>query len=527
VRGEAPRPVTATTEKKRFAKDRKRKKKGVTDTPLEDSMASRSVVLKLNHRQRVMLKELASAYNYVWNRAVRYIHQVANNDLEGRALFEQKKRVDAQHLLDQYKKDRCKLKESHHKTLEQANQRVAKAETKCKDKPTATNKKAVAAAKKKVARLKLSYQKRVIKAVKKHERDRRKVFAQVYVPPVGGKEVRENACRYSHGEWNPDHLRWFKEFLQKHWGYQSTDRTRDCAALGVVDVLKACRTKNITSFDIKFRSRKDNFVTVFNQRDFAEITKPRRLGPLLDRNNRPVRTPSSEFKIIFNRSTRQWRLFHTIPLSRAEVDEEERREVLTLDPGVITTYTGVCLETYKVYEYDGIEHVKKYIVRLKNKADKLRRIIAKEKKQGGDKSTLRRLRKNMCAANDKVSRRIKDAHCCIAKDMCKRFRNIILPEFRVKGMTGKGRLGKGTKKVMLAWSHYRFKGVLAQAARRHDTTVIESWEPYTSQTCSQCYRLTRCTGREFKCRFDDCRFKCSRDWNGAINNALVCLVNPP
>ncbi len=229
--------------------------------------------------------------------------------------------------------------------------------------------------------------------------------------------------------------------------------------------------------------------------------------------------------------------------------------------------TGLCMETMRVFEYGTRENLHETVVPLKNKQEVIlrkRRKFVKDHPVSDDTNGLepavqkvsctwktidpmdkwgkvkmchdacqkckrrciRRMTRNAIRLSNKVSNRVKDAHCCIAKSMCQQFRTILIPDFRVKGMTGRGKSSKAVRKDMLAWCHYKFKQILVQAARRTNTTLVQTWEPYTSQSCCLCHRVTRCTGDTFKCRFDDCGANIPRDWNGAGNNCLSFLALP-
>jgi transposase len=517
------------------------------------TIASRNVVLKLNADQRRKLVLAGKAYNYIWNRAVDTVRRLAREDTDGQQRAREVNTAELAKIKAKLDNDLSKARNTLDKALAKANKAITQArdciaEIRSKRgtlsqtvmKKLETKRRVISSSQKSRTKAKRAYKSRVASAQREFQRKARKVHARKFVSwGITSQAVR--ACnRYGSSVWTEEHLAFFQVELKNQWRkYTNTDRTRDAAAINVHAILKAQRTKRMPFFAIKKRSRKDNWVAVFNQRDFEGITADDVLGPLMDRHGKKVSAPPSEFKIIHNRSDGSWRLFYTVDASPYPKPREPRAEVMALDPGVNTFMTAVTADDNVVREYGTISDLVQAIAPLKNKAEKLQRFVKlclegnvkaevhlanpKYPERHRRNRVIRRLRRNVHRANTKVSRRIKDAHSCIAKDMCLNAKAILHPEFRVRGMTSRDKSGKLTRKAMLLWSHYKFRGVLQQAARRAGTVVVKTWEPYTSQSCMSCRRITRCSGREFRCRFPDCATVIPRDWNGAVNNMLAFL----
>ena len=90
----------------------------------------------------------------------------------------------------------------------------------------------------------------------------------------------------------------------------------------------------------------------------------------------------------------------------------------------------------------------------------------------------------------------------------------------------KRRIGKGTARGMMTWSHYLFKELLKTTALREGTKLVIVTEEFTSKTCSCCGTLHHNLGRSkvFKC--PSCRRTMDRDENGARNILLKsCIEN--
>ena len=125
---------------------------------------------------------------------------------------------------------------------------------------------------------------------------------------------------------------------------------------------------------------------------------------------------------------------------------------------------------------------------------------------------------------NKVSNRLKDAHCKIALFLAKNYDVILCPDFLVKGMTGRGgRIGKNNRKNMLYWSHYAFKQRLRNACEKYGKILLDTKEYYTSKTCSLCHRFNDVgSSKIYKCKY--CNLTTGRDMNGAVNNLLIHLI---
>lgn len=71
---------------------------------VEDCRVTRQVAIEPTHAQRRKLKMLASAYNYVWNRAVAYLNKVARDDIEGQRVYAERKTADIAAVRAEYAK---------------------------------------------------------------------------------------------------------------------------------------------------------------------------------------------------------------------------------------------------------------------------------------------------------------------------------------------------------------------------------------------------------------------------------------
>lgn len=368
-----------------------------------------------------------------------------------------------------------------------------------------------------------------------------------YVPPRLPYADIESRARMREGTLSEKERLLFFDILNRHLRNRTfLDRPTASMVKGVIAVLKAQVTKNSPHFVIRKRSRKSNIVATFNRRDFEMLTRSENLGPLFCRHDggtvAMVIAPPSEFKIIFNRARRRWTMTYTEPLV-VEQPPADRCGLGANDPGVAVFQTFVQMDTGEVHEIGTRDDLYKYVIPFNKKAEfheraahrasqarKAAYIAARPDERHGVlcDQKLRRVARNhkwhAQRLRTKVSNRIKDAHCSVAKYMCQRVETLCQPAFRVKAMTERGTSGKATRVEMLAWSHYKFKCHLISACQRYQTTLINTLEPYTSKSCVACHRFGSHDGRFFECDNESCvvdRFP--RDWAGAINNAIVAV----
>lgn len=204
------------------------------------------------------------------------------------------------------------------------------------------------------------------------------------------------------------------------------------------------------------------------------------------------------------------------------VEHTDDLKVVALDPGVRTFNTAVDSKG-NVTEFAPGDVGRIY--RLCHHMDKLQ-------SKAFDKATPSKRRYNLRKAWHRSIKRVKDLVMDVrnktVKHLCKNYDVIFLPEFNTKQMVNraKRRIGKGTARGMMTWSHYSFKELLKTTALREGTKVVIVTEEYTSKTCSCCGELHRNLGgsKVFKC--PSCRRTMDRDENGARNILLKsCMEN--
>ena len=144
-----------------------------------------------------------------------------------------------------------------------------------------------------------------------------------------------------------------------------------------------------------------------------------------------------------------------------------------------------------------------------------------------------RLKRKIKYTYNKIKHCVKDLHHVVTKYLATNYKQVIIPNFRVKEMTAKKHNGKirtlckSTVKQMLNWSHYSFRQLLKYKMKRYGGSIHECTEEYTSMTCGKCGRLNHKLGgnKTFKC--PHCDHIQDRDVNAArnifIKNIRACI----
>ena len=136
--------------------------------------------------------------------------------------------------------------------------------------------------------------------------------------------------------------------------------------------------------------------------------------------------------------------------------------------------------------------------------------------------TARRLKIKLAKERRRLHNWMQAAHYDSANFMLERFDVIIQPELRVSELAKKTdrKLGSTAVRNMLTWSHYAYRQRLKSASIRYaGRHVIESQEPGTSKTCTNCgywHAGLALSDRTFVC--PRCHIAVDRDVAGARNN---------
>ncbi len=111
---------------------------------------------------------------------------------------------------------------------------------------------------------------------------------------------------------------------------------------------------------------------------------------------------------------------------------------------------------------------------------------------------------------------VNELHWKTISFLIENYDNIIIPEFRIKGMLKSNKISKMTKRLMAMFSFHTFKERLLFKCKMHNKKFMLVTEEYTSKTCTNCGALNDTYGKEYlQCQH--CNIKMDRDVNGSRN----------
>ncbi|MDM8551497.1 transposase [Desulfobacterales bacterium HSG2] len=198
---------------------------------------------------------------------------------------------------------------------------------------------------------------------------------------------------------------------------------------------------------------------------------------------------------------------------------ENQGPVVALDPGVrsfISFYSPDFSGNIGKGDFSRIQRLCCHLDNLISKRDRCKN---KQKRRSLTKAT-RRMRA-------KIRDMITELHYKTAKFLTDNFSVILLPTFETGQMTLKGgrKIRKKTARMMLTFSHYRFKGILRWKASQNGAVVADCCEAYTSKTHPQTGEVRKVGGAKW-IRLTDGSMA-DRDITGARNILLRALADSP
>lgn len=202
--------------------------------------------------------------------------------------------------------------------------------------------------------------------------------------------------------------------------------------------------------------------------------------------------------------------FFCVPIT---VDPDEflnTDKAISLDPGEKHPFTG--FDGEKAYEFG--ERTRKIIARKFSQLDSLNKNIFSSKERI-PKKTYKNARRKRTRINRKITNCIDNFHKQTSNFLTKEFDTILLPVFKSKKII-EGDLNKKSKRMIQAFSHYRFREILKQQCLRRGKRLVICDEYFTSKTCGKCGELNEIgNNREFTC--ENCQTHYDRDLNAARN----------
>lgn len=349
-----------------------------------------------------------------------------------------------------------------------------------------------------------------------------------------------------------------KEHL-KRLKFATVDRTLDKAYDSLVSIIKQQKTKDKYFFNLTLRTRKNNPIFFFNQRDY----KVKNVKALFTDLQLPA--PESEFYFIYKRDKKKWYLNYNVEYNlKASINNNvnQPKTIVGSDPGVRKWFTTYQLNDNSYQQHQLSDNLKKKIKANSKLQRQLNYLVSYTKNLKNrdveedeyyyslqylftpgyvnigykvhDENCFLKLKKVRIAKarmQSKVSTLLKDAQYKMAHWFCDDNDLVVYPSFKVSEMIKKKekrrrrKIQKKTVKDLLTSSFGMFKERLKEVAEKTDTVIINSYEPYTSNTCRDCKRMTITGSKEtFTCRYQDCGLVCDRDENSAFLNTIVMFI---
>lgn len=210
-----------------------------------------------------------------------------------------------------------------------------------------------------------------------------------------------------------------------------------------------------------------------------------------------------------------------VPVEKKIKEKKKKNIQCSIDPGErnFNTLYGTDKEAFLVGKSFKIDKLSLTASNLRNGIDKY-----------GNKINKRKKRKNVIKIAGNMERKaknlIKDIHHKLCKFITSKYSNVIIPEFKTQEMVKKKegkirKIGNGTARRLLRWSHYKFRQLLIAKGEINNCKINVESEEWTSKTCGNCFNVKENLGgaKQYKCL--NCKVKIDRDLNGARNIMIL------
>jgi len=183
-------------------------------------------------------------------------------------------------------------------------------------------------------------------------------------------------------------------------------------------------------------------------------------------------------------------------------------DTISLDPGVHTFMTG--LSNNKITKYGDESY--KFIMNKLIQNDNI-----KNNKRIPNKIKTRNIKRNY----QKIKFKVDELHWKVANDLTSNYKNILIGDMSVKGITKKvsSVLSKMNKRIAYALQFYKFRQRLEFKCNIKDCEYLKVNEKYTSKTCSNCGYYKENLGGS---RIYDCN-SCGKSIDRDVN-ACKCIL---
>lgn len=202
--------------------------------------------------------------------------------------------------------------------------------------------------------------------------------------------------------------------------------------------------------------------------------------------------------------------------------DKPRDKFISLDPGIGPILSGISPNNCFVFGKDTFNKMKTYMIEI-------------NKTHSTNEDTLSKRLKLRNLLNMKIRRMKDDCHFKLINYLTSKFNKILIGDMSVQGIVKKVKskgIAKMSKRVICAFSLYKFKERLKAKCEFLNIGYEEINEFYTSKMCSICGDIKhnlKLGEKVYKC--ESCKTTIDRDFNGARNIFHVSQIkrsaNPP
>jgi putative transposase len=314
-----------------------------------------------------------------------------------------------------------------------------------------------------------------------------------------------------------------KEAWQKEVPYDTRQEAIDDAIVAWKTSLKKIKAKQISKFDISYKSKKatsqifrvnKKALKVNKEKGLMNVfvTRLKKKGKLRMRKRDIEKfygdgSLNGNFLIV---KTRPDYWYVCLPRVKSQpVFEEQSYQSVFLDPGVRTFQTfyspeGIC----------GKINPSNKLYKMAKRHDHLHIVSTKVATK-----TKYHLNRRMAKIRHSIKNVVNDLHWKTCYFLCKNFKRIVMPPFKVSELVEGSKLGSTITRKMLGLSHGLFQERLKWYCQSRGTILSIETEEYTTQTCGACGFLQKMDAKKtYNCPC--CGLCIDRDYNGARN---ICI----
>jgi len=261
--------------------------------------------------------------------------------------------------------------------------------------------------------------------------------------------------------------------------------------------------------------------------------------------------------------TGKYYLCLTIKENKKQVNNKNKQNVVSIDPGIRTFYT--CYDMDRVYkikgdlkteqqEQDYLKGILKDDLKIKewytNKKrmelnNQIYKTIEENIEKGEEeielkveevktkigkseiviKTIKKEIRKRIQKLEEKMKNKRKEFGHKVSKFLVEKYETIVLATLNVKEMVKKKNsvLRTKTRREFLSIGHTQVISKIREKAKRYGTRLLEVNERYTSKTCGRCGYVKKDLGGSEWFNCNKCKVEMCRDVNGARNILLRSL----